>query len=660
MTTGQAQSKVEQEHRPAATVREKAQEQLRNAAHIFLAYTTADLGKARDLRSRILKLRSGKNSDTVFMASDSIQAGKDTDPSFILAKLKQSDLFVLACGSKTAESRWVNQEVEQALLQRKAGTTEILPVILKAGISLPPRIDFAIQGIHLVTLFPAIRLTRIALSAALMALAGTAVAFFLIASQRAKERDRQTLIASQSAQERDKQIQKQVEQTQAREVISLQAKLQKNADTGHFQAIDFAQRNWLLEQRKEAVRLNAQPEIQLIDSKLSRYATPELRKTWLPADANRLAMAVDPKGKVIWLGYKNRIEKHEIIGGKLLGAVNLGALFLVPYRPASALQCDSEPPPDKSSNRSPARLLRLWTDSRARGVLAEVQYDNNYACPGQVEGRAQQGYDSNGSEREILLLSPDSSQLQSIGLLVELTAERDSTGDLGVYDKPVSHANVIEAVLSESTPEQRRRVMPAWQEGDKVSKIAVDPQSGDALFHVVQDMSTRDDGAQAFSYKDWRNHSIVLLRSNGKTDAVTAVSKVSPGGARIAWPDGPNPFVANAPNYEPAVIGLHAYVVGYRLQWAKSALGEVMPLIAQLWFANDQATLRIKFADKSIAAAPSSGKGPIHRFVMPENTRAMDLSADGNTVFVLNADGGIDSWDIRPFGQDGWIAQNSR
>lgn len=293
-------------------------------------------------------------------------------------------------------------------------------------------------------------------------------------------------------------------------------------------------------------------------------------------------------------------------------------------------------------------------------MLAEVQYDNNYACPNQVQERAQQGYDSNGSEREILLLSADASQIQSIGISVELTAENDSTGELGAYDKPVSHARDIEAVLSEPIPEQRLRVMPSWQKGDAVSKIAVDPQSGDALFHVVQDMSTRDDGTQAFSYKGWHNHSVVLLHSNGGTNAVSAVSEVFPEGTRMAWPEGPNPFVANAPNYEPAAIGLRAYVLGYRLRWAQLDPGEVRPAIAQLWFASDQAMLRIKFADKSVAVAPSSAKGPIHRFLIPENARAMDISPDGNTVFVLNMDGRIDTWDTRPFGQDGWIAQNGR
>lgn len=294
MATGQVQRKLEQGQRPAHTVREKAQQQLRDAAHIFFAYASADLAKARDLRSRILKLRRPKDSSTVFMASDSLQVGEDTHPSFILDMLKRSDLFVVVCGSKTAESRWVNQEVQQALLQRKDGTTKILPIILKAGAPLPPGIDFAVQGIHLTTLFPAIRFVRIALSASLMALAGIALAFFLIASQRARERDEAKSKEAMQIHERD--------------VVSLRARLQKNADSGHFAAIDFVQRNWLLEQRKEAIRLNAQPEIQLIDGKLSRYATPELRKNLACSrrESSRYGSRSQRQGYLAWVSAANR------------------------------------------------------------------------------------------------------------------------------------------------------------------------------------------------------------------------------------------------------------------------------------------------------------------------------------------------------------------
>src|SRR5262245_49584434 len=126
------------------SVREQAIGRIRTAERIFIAYESPDLTKIRDLRSRILKLRQRSAADTVFMASDSLPIGGDVSPAQITSELSRADLFVVACGTTTASSSWVRQEVQQALEQRRQGKTVILPVILKPGVRLPSGIDFEI------------------------------------------------------------------------------------------------------------------------------------------------------------------------------------------------------------------------------------------------------------------------------------------------------------------------------------------------------------------------------------------------------------------------------------------------------------------------------------------------------------------------------------
>lgn len=183
----------------ASTARAQAQALLRRANYIFIAYTSSDLGSARQLRNRIVRMRRSASASTVFMASDasdSLPVGQAVDPPRIQAELQRADLFVLACGSLTPQSPWVMTEIQQALSQRAEGRTQILPVIMKAGVTLPQGIDFTIQAIHFSTLFPAIRRLRVAVVTALVgALAATAV-FASIAIEEARERDLISLRAS--------------------------------------------------------------------------------------------------------------------------------------------------------------------------------------------------------------------------------------------------------------------------------------------------------------------------------------------------------------------------------------------------------------------------------------------------------------------------------
>jgi len=69
------------------------------------------------------------------------------------------------------EMELLNSGIRFVPPERAAGRTQVLPVILKAGVLLPSGVDFAIQAIYIITLFPAIRRVRLAIAAVLAALA---------------------------------------------------------------------------------------------------------------------------------------------------------------------------------------------------------------------------------------------------------------------------------------------------------------------------------------------------------------------------------------------------------------------------------------------------------------------------------------------------------
>jgi len=341
--------------------RGQAQALLRGAQYIFIAYTSADLGAARDLRNRIVKMRRPSSESTVFMASDSLAVGQAVDPSRIEAELQRADLFVLVSGSLTPKSPFVQKEVEQALAQRATGRTQILPVIVKAGVTLPQGVDFTIQAIHFSTLFPAIRRLRIAVTAALIAAIAATAIVGMVAAKRSRDRD----------------------------VIALRAALQTTGLQATT-AIDEKRRDWLVIQRAEAQRLGAAEELRDIDAQLARYALPELRRTWLPADRDRTSLVVDPAGDAVWLGYEHRIEKRAL-DGKLLRAIDLQSLEVMPYQPPPILAREKRPASDGPMPRSPGRLIGLRTDPRVSGILAEVEYPESFAERGEKEQLARLG-----------------------------------------------------------------------------------------------------------------------------------------------------------------------------------------------------------------------------------------------------------------------------
>jgi hypothetical protein len=136
--------------------RQSAQDLLRNAQLIFLAYAHDDYPAARTIWRRILKLRPGKGADTVFLDQEHLQVASNVEEGQTLLHLRKADLAVVLCGAKTPDSDNVMGEIRQALDQRNAGTTQVLPIILGRQKRLPDGIGNAVQGIFLTNLFPAI------------------------------------------------------------------------------------------------------------------------------------------------------------------------------------------------------------------------------------------------------------------------------------------------------------------------------------------------------------------------------------------------------------------------------------------------------------------------------------------------------------------------
>jgi hypothetical protein len=611
----------------ASSPRGEALALLRAAERIFIAYSSADLAAARDLRRRIVRIRHDRPVESVFMASDSLPVGQSIEPAHIRDALARADLFVVACGRTTAGSAWVVEEVRQALLQRADGRTRILPVILTAKVLLPPGIDFAIHAIHRATLFPAIRRVQAVIAVTVLALLAAAIGAAVIALDRARQRD----------------------------LAALQGRLQINA----FQpgeATDLVRRNWLETQRAEARRLNARVETAAIDKELGRYGTDAMRRVWLSADFARRFLAVDPGAPVVWVGYDDRIEARNAADGALERAFSLRSITAISYEPPPV--ADATPAVKAvATARSPARLVALRADPRVTGVLAEVEYPDGFADPQEKESLARSGYDATGGEREVFCLTRDSAAMQTVGLSLRLTAENDATGDLGAYDAPVSGADAVEAALSQPTARQRSLVFKDWRRGDTVERIAVDPVTGSALFHVVRDMTSRDDHTAPFSFKGWRDHWAVRLSRSGQIDEAAPITKVFPAGRRMAWPDGDldgrNPFVATAPRFIPAALGAAGALLGASLHWVSAANspGDV----EAIWFAAGGGSLRARLRDGSVATARPPGTD-VRRVIRPRQVRGIDVTQDGREVLVLGSDGRIDAWSISAFGEDGWIA----
>jgi WD40 repeat protein len=161
--------------------KENAIERIRSAERIFLAYSHSDLRRARDIHSRLVKMRRPKPADSVFLDQLSLAPGEDVSPAVIDQRLSESSLMVVLCGEDTPQRAEVQRELELGCQLRERGSISILPVILKAGIRLPALINYRIQAIQLTALFPEILWIRITTAASLV-IAVTIAAVFGVRS----------------------------------------------------------------------------------------------------------------------------------------------------------------------------------------------------------------------------------------------------------------------------------------------------------------------------------------------------------------------------------------------------------------------------------------------------------------------------------------------
>ena len=149
---------------------------LRDASRIFIAYSHRDLTAATQLHRRVVRLRKGTPSGTVFLDQVNLMPTDTVTPIDIEDKLRKADLMVVVCGQDTANRPHVQGEVALGLTLNQQGSLRILPVILAPGVQLPNGLDFQVQGIFLAILFPDIRWKRLAALAA-----GSVVILLLVA-----------------------------------------------------------------------------------------------------------------------------------------------------------------------------------------------------------------------------------------------------------------------------------------------------------------------------------------------------------------------------------------------------------------------------------------------------------------------------------------------
>lgn len=100
------------------------------AASVFISYSTADLAKANELKETLEKETT--TPFRVFLADSSVRPG-DNLPKKISEAIRSCDFFVLLWSGDADSSKWVPQEVGQAL----AADKPIFPIVYKEGAHLP-------------------------------------------------------------------------------------------------------------------------------------------------------------------------------------------------------------------------------------------------------------------------------------------------------------------------------------------------------------------------------------------------------------------------------------------------------------------------------------------------------------------------------------------
>jgi hypothetical protein len=100
------------------------------ACNVFISYSTADLEVAKQLQENLE--RQEQPRFTVFLAESAVKVG-DTLSTEISNAIRACDFFVLLWSGAADQSKWVPQEVGQAIHANKP----IFPIVLKEG-CVPP------------------------------------------------------------------------------------------------------------------------------------------------------------------------------------------------------------------------------------------------------------------------------------------------------------------------------------------------------------------------------------------------------------------------------------------------------------------------------------------------------------------------------------------
>lgn len=613
------------------TERETALRRIRNAERIFIAYESGDLRMASDLRRRFRRMREGKPDDSVFLAAESLGVGADVTPALVESRLAESDLVVVACGVGTARSAFVQAEVAQALAQREAGKSSLLPIILKTGARLPSGLDFRVQAIHREVLFPGIRWSRHSMGALVVLLVGLSLG-----------------------------------QLRARAVDGIDAELASPtmALTVPTDAGLVARLSGL---RSRARSWGYVAAVRSIDATLARFASPEDRRSWLPPDSNRIALAVDPSGTFLWIGYRSRVELYND-SRQLVRTFDLRSFKPVSVKPGA---WNAQGPPEE---RHPATLLRLQVDSRVEGAMAHVEYEGGAAKPGGWE------HEGVGNEREVLWLMPDAKTMVSLGFeaALEWVNGRSPDGlDYGVGWVALKENAVLPAadLLDRLTARERSAIQRQTNGNmrDRLTVLARDQVNRSLLVEVSHNVAARADAEVDSLMAGATEYYVGVLNATGEFFRVTNRIVFHPRAGEFGATEGPPPFTGRMPTYTPAALdGAWVWLEGALMPLRKLPVeperDEFMHYVKDqpesVFTAQADSTVRfvargakvaIHHPDASITVRDLTTEAKVRRFLKPADARALEIAPDGKSVFMLRADGAIDRWNLARFGEDGWI-----
>lgn len=664
--------------------REVSLRHIREAGTIFIAYASHDLAKARDIRRRVVRLRKAASAASVFLAAESLPTGEPVSPEVVEKALRESDLAIFVCGRQTHNSLWVAREVA---LARSSGV-RILPILLHAGVQPPEGLDFAIQGIHLTHLFPAIRYLRLTVLV-LVAIALGAASWFGWSTYRARSDLARSDIASW---------------------IDLDG-------TRAPSAIDISRYQQLLEQETQAARWGHEDLRRQLESSRAQMLDPELRRVVLQANSERTDLETDPYAGLVWVGETTRLEAWPR-RGVAVQDLDLGALALEGAAEAS------ERSEFRSSVVRRARLYDLRFNPIHGRVVAEVEYDGPARQPeGQRLEQDPEGWlvldgmeRIEGNEREAMVLEPPGDP-RSLGLtrylvgvsssnpLGEQTGgsedwyelgreesreERLATTIVGSRYQPIlrelllcmyEYEQLAFPEVSDPDSEGDEDVTPDFRH-TRLFRLAVDPSAGRELVEIehavdpyglIQDLNPE------------LRITFAVLFGGDRAVRVTTAEQYHPRAKYIyfedAWEEdqeqdaeGPPPCVLpkveesgslrpERSRYTPAAlhIGARRALAGDRLLDLDTGEIRLLDLltddedeIAVAWFTTSGDLLIVTRIDGSIDAIRAIDGVLLHRFVCPSWVKDATVSADGAELWLLLENGQVESWPLDAFGSDGW------